>query len=88
MELYEASDEEPPCERCHVELWPENRRVWRLFSLCRNQVLRAGMDGTVVGVNHTAVLGDIALYVKPEEVKDVFEEILICFNTVQEVENK
>ena len=78
----EDSEKEPPCGECHVELWPENNRAWRLYSLCRNQVLRAGMDGTIVGFDHKAVIETLKLY---DEGKDMFEEILMCWNIEREL---
>ena len=76
-----GDDEEPPCESCYVELDIENRGVWRLYSLCRNQVLRAGMDGTVVGLNHTAVIETLRVY--GEDNREMFENILFCWNVEQ-----
>ena len=74
---------EPPCEKCYVELGKGNVKSWRLYTLCQNQLLRAGMDGTVVGLDCKAVIAILELY---GESKDVFEDIMICHDIRQEIE--
>jgi len=55
-----------------------------LYSLCRYQERRAGMDGTVVGLDYTAVIMTLKLYIKPDELKSRFEEVLLCWNMAQQ----
>jgi len=43
-------------------------------------MLRAGMDGTVVGLNHQAVIEIVKFY---GEGKQMFEDILFCWNCSQ-----
>jgi len=78
----EEGDKEPPCEGCYVELYIENKRIWKLYTLCQNQVLRAGMDGTVVGLDHNAVIETLKIY---GEGLQMFEEILYCWSIAQEL---
>lgn len=51
--------------------------------LVRNQV-RIGPSGDAVDLDHGAVLDDIKLYVEPEQVKEAFEFILLCFDIERE----
>lgn len=80
-----SESKEPPCEECYVELSPENRKVWELFSLCQYQLLRAGVDGVVVGIDCKAVIEILKLY--GEDNKEMFEEILYLWNMKQEAES-
>jgi len=41
--------------------------------------------GDIIGLDHTAVLGDIKLYVAADEVKRVFESVLECFSIEREL---
>ncbi len=43
------------------------------------------MDGTVVGLDHKAVIATLSLY---DEGQDMFEDILYCWNIEQELEQK
>lgn len=54
-----------------------------MYSLCRNQV-RIAPTGEVIGLDHGAVLGDIELYVVDDEVKQMFEAVLHCYQLEQE----
>ncbi len=73
--------EEPDCDSCHVELDAENYTTWRLYSLCRGQALRAGMDGTVVGIDAVAVIEILKLY--GEYNVGMFENMLFCWRIEQ-----
>ncbi len=50
--------------------------------LCHNQVRHAGMDGTVVGLDYTAVIKTLSLY---DEGRDIFEDIVYCHKCKQEL---
>jgi len=60
-----------------------NVEFYNIYSLVRNQIRVAPM-GDVIGLDHTAVLNDIELYVTADKVKETFESVLMCFNTEQE----
>lgn len=81
----EDGEKEAPCEGCYVELSAENKRTWKFYSLCHNQVLTAGMNGTVVGLDHKAVIETLLLY---GEGQSMFEYILYCWDIEQELEQK
>ena len=49
---------------------------------CHDQVLRAGMDGTITGLDHKAVIETLKLY---DEGQKMFEDIIFCWNCEQEV---
>jgi len=40
--------------------------------------------GEIIGLDHNAVLSDIELYAKDDDVKTVFEKVLNCFQIEQE----
>lgn len=44
----------PPCGTCRVDLLEENRDAGDVFSLCRDQVITAGM-GDVIGISIPAI---------------------------------
>ncbi len=50
--------------------------------MCRGQVLRAGMDGTVTGLDVKAVVEILKLY--NEYNIEMFESILLCWNIEKE----
>jgi len=54
-----------------------------MFSLCRNQVLRAGMDGTVTGLDHKAVIDTLRIY--KVATKEMFEDVLFCWSVANEL---
>ena len=85
MTLYTRENKEPPCDACWVELDAENQTVWKLFSLCSGQVLRAGMDGIEVGLDYKTVISIIDFYTSAEEdKKQIFEDIRFCYSIKQE----
>lgn len=73
--------QEPDCDNCYVVLDAENATTWKLYSLCRGQVIRAGMDGTVVGLDCKAVIEILKLY--DECTVKMFEDILYCWRIEQ-----
>jgi len=58
-----------------------NDEIWKIYSLVRDQ-LRVASTGEVIGLDHGAVLGDIELYT--DNVKEMFESVLYCFQIEQE----
>ena len=75
---------EPPCGECYVELLPENKKPWKLFMLCQDQVRRAGMNGTIVGLDNAAIITTMELYGEGENLT-MFEDIKICSEIKQEL---
>lgn len=66
------------CESCRVELVKENEDAAKIYFKVRDQTLRAGPDGIVVGINHLAVWAMIDAY----EIKDrigTFEKVIQCW---------
>jgi hypothetical protein len=47
--------EEPPCWKCKVDLLEENWEAAEIFTLCRGQVVTAGM-GDVIDINLVPVM--------------------------------
>jgi len=44
--------------------------------------------GEMIGLDHGAVLGDIKLYVVEDEVRKMFEQVLLCYRLEQELRNE
>jgi len=76
---------EPPCEECIVELDEGNYKAWQLWNLCSSQVLRAGMDGTVVALDLRATIMILNLY---GEGRDMFDKMLLIWGIAQEMRDK
>lgn len=83
-DMYLDEGKEPPCGGCYVELLPENEKSWNIFMACQDQVRRAGMDGTIVGLDYTAVIAILGLYGEGEN-KELFEDIKMCSKIKQEL---
>ena len=83
-DMYLDEGKEPPCGECYVELLSENEKPWNIFMLCQDQVRRAGMDGTVVGLDYAAVIAILELYGEGQN-KKMFEDIIICSKIKQEL---
>ena len=66
-----------------MELDERNVIVYDIYALVRNQV-RVSPMGDVIDLDHRAVLDDIKLYVAADDVKETFENILMCFNIERE----
>lgn len=60
-----------------------NVETYNIYLLVRNQVRLSPM-GEIIGLDHNAVLSDIELYAKDDDVKTVFEKVLNCFQIEQE----
>jgi len=67
-----------------VKLDEQNIIIWNLYSLVRNQV-RVSSMGDLIDLDHKAVLDDIKLYVPIDNIKEVFEGVLQCFNIEREL---
>lgn len=81
--MHDEQGKEAPCDNCYVGLDEENIEVWSIYSLVRSQVKVAPM-GEIIGLDYAAVLGVIELYVAGNEIKRIFESVLMCFNIEQE----
>lgn len=53
--------QEPPCEKCWVDLLPENREAAEIYMETRNQFITAGM-GQVVDISIPAIKIVMDLY--------------------------
>lgn len=53
--------EDPPCEKCRVDLLDENHDAGTVYLMCRNQVITAGM-GEVIDINLQTVKTVMDLY--------------------------
>lgn len=64
----------PPCDTCRVELLPGNKATIDVFYACRDQALRAGMDGVIVGIDMNSLWHTIDHY--PGGIKDPWKVML------------
>lgn len=78
---------EPPCDGCYVELDEDNVEIWDIYSLVRGQLRLAPM-GEVIGLDYKAVLDIVKLYFAADEVREIFESIIKCFQIEQELASK
>ena len=81
--MYEPND--PPCGDCIVELDEGNHKAWQLWNLCSSQVLRAGMDGTVVALDLRAAISIVEFYGEGQE---MFNKMLLIWGIEQEMRDK
>ena len=65
-----------------MQLDDVNAEVWGLYIIVRDQ-LRITPMGDVIGLDHGAVLDVLKLYT--DDVKAVFEWILLCYRIEKEV---
>ena len=68
--------EEPPCATCWVDLMPENADAAKVYMICQNQFITAGM-GQVVDISIPAVKIAMDLYRVQDQKK--------CLSKVQAV---
>ena len=80
--MREQSGEEPPCETCAGNLWPENVEAVRLYDLLASQ-MRYSMDGTPLGIDYGAVGFVFDLYGVMER-RRMFEKIVLMNHAVLE----
>lgn len=63
------------CISCKkASLLPANKAAWELYQIVRSQFLTAGMDGSIIDINHCAVIEVLKLYDCYEV--DTFEKII------------
>lgn len=63
----------PPCDECVPPLWEENQEAFRVYMLCRDQLVM-GFNGPVA-VNHLAIHEAMRLYGVGNPV-DCFEKVV------------
>jgi len=71
--------EDPPCERCKVDLLPENNEAFRIYMLTKSQYIM-GFNGPI-DINHMAVWEAIDRY-KVDKPTEVFERVTRCAKTI------
>lgn len=64
-----------------------NVETYDIYLLVRNQVRLSPM-GEIIGLDYNAVLNVIKLYIKDDNVKMIFENVLNCFQIEQEFNKK
>lgn len=72
---------------CFVPLMAENAQAMRIYLICQDQLLRAGMDGRAVAINHLAVHKGMELY-KVRDPEDCFEKVLLLSGHFLEEERR
>lgn len=65
----------------------ENDDVLKVYGIVSGQVITAGKDGTVVDLNHNALLGVMRLY-KIQNRRSVFERVIQLFHSVLEIQQE
>ncbi len=65
-------------------MWQDNYKIWKMYSLCRDQVRLSGM-GDLIGLDNNAVIKILELY---GEGQKMFEDIQVLFNIEQEYKNE
>lgn len=80
---------QPNCEDCRpIQLLPQNEVVFKLYLICRNQWILAGMDGTPLDVDIQAILATMDLYGVGSN-KRIFERLLSLIRSdIQEIKEK
>ena len=61
---------------CYAPLLKENRDAVRVYLLCQGQMIRAGMEGVAVAIDHMPVWEAIDRYQAKDPV-DCFEKVLM-----------
>jgi hypothetical protein len=75
MEMQSKWNDPKDCLSCKkADLLPENRAAWELYQIVRSQYITAGMDGTIIDINHSAIVDVLKLYQCYNT--DTFEKIL------------
>ena len=74
-------NKEPDCDNCSltIRLTPRCRAAVNIYMLVQDQVIIAGMDGKVIGLNQIAVWEAIDRYKGRYEIEDqtwVFEKVI------------
>ena len=77
--LKELYSKEPDCAECMPELLPENTDAIRIWGLVKDQVITAGMDGTVIALNQLALWEAIDRF-RIEAPLECFQKVLEVFN--------
>jgi len=72
-------NKEPDCSTCMPELMPENADAIRIWGIVRDQVITAGMDGTVIALNQLALWEAIDRF-GIELPLDCFQKVLDVFD--------
>ena len=70
--MIEKWGKEPDCINCMPSLLPENRVAWKIYNVCRGQLI-IGMSGAV-DINHLALWKAIEEYEVRERLK-TFEKV-------------
>lgn len=73
--IHEPKGGRPPCDECLPPLWEENQEAFRVYMLCRDQLVM-GFNGPVA-VNHIAVHEAMRLYGVGNPV-DCFEKVVMA----------
>ena len=68
-EKHDNRGEMTPCSDCINLLLPENEEAYSVYAICASQVMRAGMDGTIVGLRLEAVESAMRIYGVNDKVK-------------------
>ena len=54
----------------------ENEDAWNIFNINRHQLIAAGMDGTIIDINHIPIYSAMGLY-EIEDKRQCFEKVLL-----------
>jgi len=65
----------------------ENDDVLKVYNIVSGQVITAGMDGTIIDLDHNAVHRDMELY-KIENKCSVFERVVWLFHQVLKIQRE
>lgn len=76
MEMQSRYNDPKDCISCKkASLLPENKAAWELYQIVRSQYITAGMDGSIIDINHCAVVEILKLYDCYDV--DTFEKIIV-----------
>ena len=91
QDMYNARipPENPPCDKCFVELRKENEDAARIFNIVRGQVLTRhnGAHDVIIGLNHMAVWAAIDEYGIKDRI-GTFERVNRLFHALNKKEEK
>lgn len=81
---HEIEGNEAPCLTCMPVMLPENQEAWEVYLLAQTQVITAGMDGTIIGIDYLA-LDYIMNLQGVTDKRACFAKVLTVFNEIQAI---
>lgn len=83
-DAYSIEGNEAPCLTCMPVMLPENQDAWAVYLIAQTQVITAGMDGTIIGIDYLAV--DYVMEMQGvTDKRTCFAKVLTVFNEIQAI---